>query len=130
MEPQAQGVPPRVQSLFDKYGGVPFVTGVVRDFYKRVLRRPNLRRYFEGVDQERLIHHQVAFVSLAMGKMPSTYVGRNMKDAHAGLGITSTSFDMVVELLCDAMRAAGIEERDVITIATTVSKYKNAIVER
>ncbi|MEY3579412.1 MAG: Bacterial-like globin [Pseudomonadota bacterium] len=36
-------------SLFDKYGGVPFITDLVRDFYKQVMKRPNLRRYFEGV---------------------------------------------------------------------------------
>ena len=42
-------------TLFDKYGGVPFVTNIVRDFYKRMFRRPNLRRYFEGIDMEHLI---------------------------------------------------------------------------
>ena len=29
------------QTIFDKYGGIPVVTDIVRDFYKRVLRRPN-----------------------------------------------------------------------------------------
>ncbi len=130
MERQEPGPVRTPQTLFDKYGGVPVVTGIVRDFYKRVLRRPNLRRYFEGVDRERLIRHQVAFVSLAMGKTPSDYVGRNMKAAHAGLGITATSFDMVVELLCDAMRSAGVSNEDVGTIASRVNRFKNDIVER
>lgn len=118
------------QTLFDKYGGVPVVQEIVRDFYKRVLRRPNLRRYFIGVDQQRLIRHQVAFVAMAMGKTPSDYVGRNMRDAHAGLGVTSASFDMVVELLCDAMRAAGVEPQDIETMATNVKRFKNDIAQR
>lgn len=118
------------QTLFDKYGGIPAVQEIVRDFYKRVLRRPNLRRYFTGVDQERLIRHQAAFVSLAMGKMPSNYVGRNMRDAHAGLGVTPASFDLVVELLCDAMRSAGVESGDIAQIASKINRYKDDIVGR
>ena len=45
------------QTLFDKYGGVPAVTAIVRDFYKRVMKRPNLRRYFIDVKMEDLILH-------------------------------------------------------------------------
>ncbi len=121
---------PAAATLFDKYGGVPVVTDIVRDFYKRVLRRPNLRRYFEGINTERLIIHQVAFVSVAMGKMPSSYVGRSMRDAHFGRGISTASFELIVELLCDAMRAAGVTDPDLQTIAATVNRYKSQIVER
>ena len=118
------------QTLFDKYGGVPVVTEIVRDFYKRVLRRPNLRRYFEVVDTDVLILHQVAFVSVAMGKMPTTYVGRSMRVAHTGLGITANSYDAAVELLCDTMRDAGIEPADIQVIASTINAFKREVVER
>ena len=118
------------ETLFDKYGGAPVITEIVRDFYKRVMRRPQLRRYFEGVPMEDLIVHQVAFVSLAMGKTPSDYVGRSMRSAHQGIGITKTSFELVVELLCDAMTSAGVEEGDLKLIAAAVNSYKKQIVER
>ncbi len=118
------------QTLFDKYGGAPVITLIVRDFYKRVMRRPQLRRYFDNVPMESLIKHQVAFVSQAMGKTASEYVGRSMRSAHFGLGITKTSFELVVELLCDAMRSAGVEADDMALIAAVVNRYKNEIVER
>lgn len=118
------------QTLFDKYGGAPVVTAIVRDFYKRVMRRPQLRRYFENVPMENLIKHQVAFVSLAMGKTPAEYVGRNMRDAHFGLGITKSSFELVVELLADAMTSAGVEPHDLEQITAAVNRYKGQIVER
>ena len=73
------------QTLFDKYGGVPVVTEIVRDFYKRVMRRPNLRRYFVNVTLEAVIHHQIAFVSMVMGKTPHDYSGRSMREAHRGI---------------------------------------------
>ncbi len=118
------------QTLFDKYGGVPAVTVIVRDFYKRVMRRPNLRRYFVNVSLENLILHQIAFVSMAMGKTPHDYSGRSMKDAHRGIGITSASFELAAELLADALTAGGVEAEDVTGIIATVNTLRGDIVER
>jgi hemoglobin len=118
------------QTLFDKYGGVPTVTVIVRDFYKRVMKRPNLRRYFDGTDMEHLIMHQVAFVAMAMGKTPPEYVGRNMSDAHGGLGITATSFDLTAETLRDSLLAAKVELADIDTIIAKVNSFKQDIVGR
>mgnify|MGYP003347386034 FL=1 len=116
------------QSLFDKYGGVPTVTLIVRDFYKRVMKRPNLRKYFVDVPMESLILHQIAFVSMAMGKTPHEYAGRSMAQAHAGLRITTASFDLAVELLKDALVAANMETQDLDTIVSRVNAFKNEIV--
>ena len=116
------------QILFDKYGGVPAVTAIVRDFYKRVMKRPNLRRYFVDVQMESLIMHQVAFVSMAMGKTPHDYAGRNMGQAHAGLRITEASFDLAVDLLKDSLDSAKVEPQDVDTILKTVNSLKRDIV--
>ncbi len=116
------------ETLFDKYGGVPAITVIVRDFYKRMMKRPNLRRYFIDVKMEALILHQIAFVSMAMGKTPADYAGRSMSDAHAGLRITSASFDLAVDLLKDSLVAAQVEAKDVDTIIHTVNTLKSQIV--
>jgi len=118
------------QTLFDKYGGVPTVTLIVRDFYKRVMKRPNLRRYFEGTDMEHLIMHQIAFVAMAMGKTPAEYAGRNMSDAHGGLSITAASFDLTAELLRDSLVAAKVEAKDIDAIIAQVYSLKLDIVGR
>lgn len=116
------------QSLFDKYGGVPTVTEVVRDFYKRVMRRPQLRRYFVDVSMEDLIQHQIAFVSMALGKSHPDYAGRSMREAHTGLRISSASFDLTAELLRDALTAADVEPDDVDLIMQKVNSLKGQIV--
>lgn len=118
------------QTLFDKYGGVPVITLIVRDFYRRVFKRPNLRRYFEGVALEKLILHQVAFVSMAMGKMPHSYEGLTMKEAHSGLGISGTSFDLTVDLLEDAMQDNNVSAEDRKAILAAVKKLRIDIVEK
>ncbi|MBU6291027.1 MAG: group 1 truncated hemoglobin [Burkholderiales bacterium] len=118
------------QTIFDKYGGIPVVTDIVRDFYKRVLRRPNLRRYFLNVEVDHLIQHQVAFVSIAMGRMPHHYVGRNMRIAHQGRGITGASFDLMLELLSDTLKSHEFADKDIRQVMANVKKYKSQIVER
>ena len=118
------------QTLFDKYGGVPVVTEIVRDFYKRVMRRPNLRRYFVNVTLEAVIHHQIAFVSMVMGKTPHDYSGRSMKEAHKGIGITSASFELAAELLSDTLVSAEVEQADIDAIMAKVASLRADIVER
>jgi hemoglobin len=122
-----QNVP---QTLFDKYGGVPVVTEIVRDFYKRVMRRPNLRRYFVNVTLEAVIHHQIAFVSMVMGKTPHDYSGRSMKEAHRGIGITTASFELAAELLSDTLVSAEVEQADIDAIMAKVASLRADIVER
>ena len=118
------------QTLFDKYGGVPVVTEIVRDFYKRVMRRPNLRRYFVNVTLEAVIHHQIAFVSMVMGKTPHDYSGRSMKEAHRGIGITSASFELAAQLLSDALVSAEVEQADIDAIMAKVASLRADIVEK
>jgi hemoglobin len=118
------------QTLFDKYGGVPVVTEIVRDFYKRVMRRPNLRRYFVNVTLEAVIHHQIAFVSMVMGKTPHDYSGRSMKEAHRGIGITTASFELAAELLSDTLVSAEVEQADIDAIMAKVASLRADIVER
>jgi hemoglobin len=118
------------QTLFDKYGGVPVVTEVVRDFYKRVMRRPNLRRYFVNVTLEAVIHHQIAFVSMVMGKTPHDYSGRSMREAHRGIGITASSFELAAELLSDTLVAAEVEQADIDAIMAKVASLRADIVEK
>ena len=118
------------QTLFDKYGGVPVVTRIVRDFYKRVMRRPNLRRYFEEVPLERLIHHQIRFVSMAMGKPPLNYSNAALHAAHASRGITKASFDLMIALFMDALAAEDIEPDDLEQIVSALRARQEMVVSK
>ncbi len=70
------------------------MTVIFKDFYKRVMRRSNLRRYFVDVALEDVIFHQIAFVAMVMSKTPHDYSGRSIKKAHQGIGVTAASFEL------------------------------------
>ena len=67
-------------------------------FYQRVLDDPELSGFFDGVDMSRLRAHQRAFVTAALGG-PELFVGRSLRNAHAGLRIDNRAFDAVAEQL-------------------------------
>ncbi len=116
------------QTLFEKYGRTPAVAAIVRAFYKRVMMNAQLRGYFADVPLERLIEHQIAFVSVAMGESPAAYTGRSMADAHTDMRVTATSFDLVMSLLEQTLQEAGVEPQDVTTIMDKVAQLRSQIV--
>ena len=117
-------------TLFDKYGGVPTVRLIVKAFYKEVLSRPNLRRYFEGVDMDRLIEHQVEFIAFALGKPKTNYPDSDLKKGHEGLGITSASYDEVVDIIHGILFNFQVEHDDINTILGVLYSKRSLIVER
>ncbi|MEY3720160.1 MAG: hypothetical protein RL618_679 [Pseudomonadota bacterium] len=116
------------QTLFEKYGRTPAISVIVKSFYKQVMAQQQLRGYFSGVPLEKLIEHQIAFVSVAMGEDASAYTGRNMADAHRHLRVTEADFDLVVHLFGQTLKDGGIEPADIAVILDKVSALKSQIV--
>ena len=89
----------KVKTLYEKYGGTPTVTKIVKAFYQIVLDRPNLARYFINIDMDRLIRHQIDFVFNLLGKpSKADYDMKQFKMAHSKFKITDRSFDHVAHI--------------------------------
>jgi truncated hemoglobin YjbI len=61
-------------TLYDKYGGTPTMKILVREFYKQARVNPKVGHYFSHLDMEKLIDHQVQFLSVVLGKPARTYL--------------------------------------------------------
>ncbi len=116
------------QILFEKYGRTPAVSTIVKSFYKQVMAQSQLRGYFSGVPLERLIEHQIAFVSVAMGEEASAYTGRDIADAHRNLRVSKGDFDLVASLFERSLREAQLETADVMTIMNKISMLRAQVV--
>jgi hemoglobin len=123
----APALPP---TLFDKYGGVPAVSELVRMFYAEVLKRKHLAWYFRDVSLERLILHQIHLVAVVMGRPPDFYRGRDVSAAHAGRFIEAKHFDEVADLLKASLIRANIEADDRTAIMAQVAALKPQVVGR
>jgi len=82
-------------SLYERLGGIEAITAVVKDFRDRVARDDRINQKFARTDLGRLTRMLIDQVCQAAGG-PCSYSGRSMKEAHAGMGVTSGEFDALV----------------------------------
>lgn len=85
-------------SAFARIGGAQAVATVVEEFYARVLRDPYTAPVFAGLAAEggmaALKRHQVLMLTQALGG-PARYAGRDLSEAHLGLGIDDAMYRRV-----------------------------------
>ena len=58
------------KNLFDKYGGVTTIKLILEKFYKILLSRMWAKKMFINVDMEKLLLHQIQFVSFEERGVP------------------------------------------------------------
>jgi hypothetical protein len=129
-------------TLYQKYGGAPTITKVVDDAVTGLLADCVEAPYFVGVGTAG--HDSVArlksclrlqFTVLLGG--PGVYPGVNdngdtcvsMTAIHAGLGIPGDVFDRFVVDLGAVLKADGVSDPDIATIAAGVSPLKTQVVQ-
>ena len=117
-------------ALFDKYGGVPAVTRIVRDFHERLMRRPNLRRYFEEMEMDKVIQHHIAYVSYALGKPNQDFTMKKMHDQHMQAGVTKASYNQNMEIFFAALEDEGVTPEDIEIIEQTLKEVRGEIVSK
>jgi hemoglobin len=114
------------ESLFDKYGGTPAVSKIVHTFYGKILESDEVRHYFEKIDIERLMSHQVKLFSLLLGG-PVDYDVSRLRQAHKSFSLTIDDFEEVKGLLEEALEEADMDEDDVETVLETVESHRGSI---
>jgi hemoglobin len=92
-----------------------------------MLDDPLLGWTFEGVDQEQLHRHALAFVVAALGG-PDLYSGRGLHDVHRRFDLTDKHFDTAVVHLIDSLREAGISEGVLAELAIRLEPLRKQIV--
>lgn len=134
---------PSTPTLFDKYGGAPTVAKVVDDAVVGLLADPVVAPFFAGLGQpgnsspERLKSClRLQFTAVLGG--PATYPGRNdrgdmcvdMIAAHRNLGITGPVFDRFITDLAGVLKADGVSDADIATVAPVLTGLKPQVVTR
>jgi hemoglobin len=121
-------MPDLSSTLFDKYGGVPGVREMVRQFHERFMAKPGLPRYFQSTDPQRLIQHHVELIAYAMGKPPSDFDSEKLGPNHHPRGITLAAFEQVIHILRQVLLDAKVEGRDIAAIIHRLDLQRHRIV--
>jgi truncated hemoglobin YjbI len=130
------------QSLYTKYGGAPTIAKVVDDAVTGLLGDCQEAPYFTnnlgkpGHDSAARLKSCLRLQFTAALGGPATYPGKNdqgdmcqdMATVHADIGITGPVFDQFITDLAGVLKADGVSDADIATIAPALTGLKPQIV--
>lgn len=108
-----------IPNLFQKYGGAPLLTKVVKEITTVMLTKASLRRLFEGKSTHEVLALNVKLTALALGHTTSKHSPELPKLGYASLNLTLQAYEEVIGILRHSLLANGLESRDA-TIAINV----------
>ena len=121
-------------SLYDRLGGKPAITAVVDEFVARVAADKRINSFFAAAaaDPARLAAFKGKLVDqiCAASGGPCTYTGKDMKTAHAGMGITGDHFNALVEDLVGALEKFKVGHHEQEQLLGALGPMKPEIVTR
>jgi len=121
------------KSLYDRLGGKKAITAVVDEFVGRVAADTRINAFFAATagDKPRLAKFKgnlVDQICQASGG-PCKYMGKDMKSAHMGMGVSSADFDALVEDLVGALDKFKVGAHEKEQLLGALSPMKVAIVK-
>jgi len=120
------------KSLYQRLGGYDALAAVTDDFLGRLATDKSLGRFFPGHSEDslkKIRQHIVEQLCMATGG-PCTYMGRDMKTAHKGLGVTEADWNQAVVLLTQTLDKFKVPAQEKGEVLAAVSSMKNDIVEK
>jgi hemoglobin len=124
--------PKPTDSLYKRLGGYDAIAAVTDDLAGRLVSDPQLGRFFQGVSRnsvQRIRQLLVDQLCQATGG-PCVYIGRDMKTAHAGLGIGGSDWDQMVKLMGQTLDKFNVPDRERGELLNALSSLRADIVEK
>jgi hemoglobin len=113
-------------TLFVRVGGEQGVKNLVRSFYDRVLKDPELAPFFESASIDRLYAMQYEFFAAALDG-PVKYSGLSIHQAHFGRGIEKEHFARFVNHLIDTLQAWQFSDHEINMLISRVNTYADEV---
>lgn len=122
------------KTLYERLGGKSALTAVVDDFVANCAADTRISKFFAATAKEpkRLAMFKANLVDQlceASGG-PCKYRGKNMKDAHKGMGISGADFDALVEDLVKSLNKFKVDAGDQKALLGVLGPMKTDIVEK
>jgi hemoglobin len=124
--------PTTAQTLYEQLGGEAAVNAAVDIFYRKVLTDERVSSFFDGVDMDRQIAKQKAFLTMIFGG-PAHYTGKDMRAGHAHLvarGLNDSHVDAVIELLGQTLKELGVADDLIAKVAGIAESARADVLNR
>jgi hemoglobin len=122
------------KTLYERLGGKKSITAVVDAFVGNVAGDARINSFFKAdvADPKRLAKFKKNLVDqICQGSGgPCKYMGKDMKSAHAGMGISGADFGALVEDLVKALDQFHVPEKEKNELLGILGPMKSDIVEK
>lgn len=120
------------KSLYQRLGGYDALAAVTDDFIGRLATDKSLARFFAGHSKDSLgrIRQLVVDQLCAATGGPCVYIGRDMKSAHQGMGISEADWNTAAGHLVATLDKFKVPEKEKNEVLGAISSLKNDIVEQ
>ena len=118
---------PPEPTLYQRLGGRDALKGVVDDFVANVVADPRVNSRFKGLQPAAVAKLQTNLADQICDATggPCAYLGRDMKAAHAGMGITDAEWTAAVEDLVKSLnkfKVGAKEQEELLAILGPMKK--------
>jgi hemoglobin len=120
------------KSLYERLGKYDAIAAVTDDFIGALLKDPQFKKFFSGAsnDSKNRIRQLIVDQLCSAAGGPCVYLGRTMKVAHAGLGISENDWKGAVKHLTASLDKFKVPEKEKGEVLNAVSSFKPDIVEK
>ena len=120
------------KSLYERLGGYNAIAAVVDDFAGRMIADKQLGRYLVGhcTNSKKKFRQLIVDMLCEATGGPCTYLGRDMKTVHTGLGITESDWQVNVKLLTATLDKFKVPQKEKEDVFAAISGLKPDIVGR
>ena len=120
------------KSLYQRLGGYDAIAAVTDDFIGRLAADKQLARFLQGHSKDSLgkIRQLVVDQICAATGGPCVYIGRDMKTAHQGMGISESDWNAAVADLTASLDKFKVPDKEKNELLGAVATLKNDIVEQ
>ncbi len=128
----ALGQTPAEKSLYERLGGYEAISAVVNDFAPKLFTDPQVGPFFKGMGtdtRKSFIQKNINLVCNVTGG-PCKIISRPARTIHAGLGITESDFNVVVNHLVDTLDKFEVPAKEKQELLSIIGTLKPDIVER
>jgi hemoglobin len=119
------------KSLYQRLGGYDAIAAVTDDFIGRLAADKSLGKFLAGHSQDSLmkIRQLVVDQLCAATGGPCVYIGRDMKTAHKGMGITKADWDTAVKHLVATLDKFKVPEKEKGEVLAAIGSMEKDIVD-
>lgn len=119
-------------TLYKRLGGYDAIAAVTDEFIARLAGDQQTKRFFIGFSDDSKTRIRQLVVDLVCNKSggPCIYIGRDIKTAHAGSGITKADWDRSVTLFVETLNKFKVPEPEQKELAGLILPLEKDIVEK